>query len=106
MSGEIIGNFWGISIRLASQDGDSDDDAEGFAFNSDDTQPSGDNLPAPSQGLEGVSTYGEDDLVPEPHRVSKTNLCIFQQSLWAQFILHILLITSRLDYNLSLYFDL
>ncbi|XP_029019911.1 condensin complex subunit 2 [Betta splendens] len=56
------------------QGGDSDDDdAEGFA-SSDDTQPSGDGLPAPSQDLEGVSTYGEDDLVPEPHRVNKIEI--------------------------------
>ncbi|XP_068167420.1 condensin complex subunit 2 [Antennarius striatus] len=55
------------------QGGDSDDDVEGFA-GSDDTQPSGDSLPPPSQDLEGVSTYGEDDLVPEPHRVNKIEI--------------------------------
>uniref|UniRef100_A0A7N6ALQ7 Condensin complex subunit 2 n=1 Tax=Anabas testudineus TaxID=64144 RepID=A0A7N6ALQ7_ANATE len=55
------------------QGGDSDDDVEGFG-GSDDTQPSGDSLPPPSQDLEGVSTYGEDDLVPEPHRVNKIEI--------------------------------
>uniref|UniRef100_A0A672G8S1 Condensin complex subunit 2 n=1 Tax=Salarias fasciatus TaxID=181472 RepID=A0A672G8S1_SALFA len=55
------------------QGGDSDDDVEGFG-GSDDTQPSGENLPGPSQDLEGVSTYGEDDLVPEPHRVNKIEI--------------------------------
>ncbi|XP_029999691.1 condensin complex subunit 2 isoform X2 [Sphaeramia orbicularis] len=53
--------------------GDSDDDVEGFA-GSDDTQPSGDSLPPPSQEFEGVTTYGEDDLVPEPHRVNKIEI--------------------------------
>ncbi|XP_017270036.1 condensin complex subunit 2 isoform X2 [Kryptolebias marmoratus] len=51
------------------QGSDSDDDVEGFAA-SDDTQTSGDGIPPPSQDLEGVSTYGEDNLVPEPHRVN------------------------------------
>uniref|UniRef100_H3DNF7 Condensin complex subunit 2 n=1 Tax=Tetraodon nigroviridis TaxID=99883 RepID=H3DNF7_TETNG len=55
------------------QAGDSDDDAEGFP-GSDDTPPSGDGVPPPSQDLEGVSTYGEDDLVPEPHRVNKIEI--------------------------------
>lgn len=55
---------------LPLQGGDSDDDVEGFT-GSDDTQPSGDCIPPPSD-LEGVSTYGEEDLVPEPHRVSDT----------------------------------
>lgn len=63
--------FCHLFIRLPPQGGDSDDDVEGFG-GSDDTQPSGDSLPPPSQDLEGVSTYGEDDLVPEPHRVSNT----------------------------------
>uniref|UniRef100_A0A8C4H8H0 Condensin complex subunit 2 n=1 Tax=Dicentrarchus labrax TaxID=13489 RepID=A0A8C4H8H0_DICLA len=53
--------------------GDSDDDVEGFA-GSDDTQPSGDSIVPPSQDLEGISTYGEDDLVPEPHRVNKIEI--------------------------------
>lgn len=57
---------------LPVQGGDSDDDVEGFP-GSDDTQPSGDGLPPASQDLEGISTYGEDDLVPEPHRVSRTH---------------------------------
>uniref|UniRef100_A0A3P8NU97 Condensin complex subunit 2 n=1 Tax=Astatotilapia calliptera TaxID=8154 RepID=A0A3P8NU97_ASTCA len=55
------------------QGGDSDDDVEGFA-GSDDTQPSSDSMPLPSQDLEGVSTYGEEDLVPEPHRVNKIEI--------------------------------
>uniref|UniRef100_A0A669D264 Condensin complex subunit 2 n=1 Tax=Oreochromis niloticus TaxID=8128 RepID=A0A669D264_ORENI len=55
------------------QGGDSDDDVEGFA-GSDDTQPSSDSMPPPSQDLEGVSTYGEEDLVPEPHRVNKIEI--------------------------------
>ncbi|XP_031158081.1 condensin complex subunit 2 [Sander lucioperca] len=55
------------------QAGDSDDDVEGFA-GSDDTQPSGDSIPPPSQDLEGISTYGEEDLVPEPHRVNKIEI--------------------------------
>ncbi|CAB1432102.1 unnamed protein product [Pleuronectes platessa] len=55
------------------QGGDSDDDVEGFA-GSDDTQPSSDSLPPPSQDLENISTYGEEDLVPEPHRVNKIEI--------------------------------
>uniref|UniRef100_A0A8D3EAH2 Condensin complex subunit 2 n=1 Tax=Scophthalmus maximus TaxID=52904 RepID=A0A8D3EAH2_SCOMX len=55
------------------QDGDSDEDVEGFAC-SDDTQPSGDSIPPPSQDLENISTYGEEDLVPEPHRVNKIEI--------------------------------
>ncbi|CAN9512866.1 unnamed protein product [Ophioblennius macclurei] len=55
------------------QGGDSDDDAEAFA-GSDDMQPSGESMVGPSQDLEGVSTYGEDDLVPEPHRVNKIEI--------------------------------
>ncbi|XP_061762968.1 condensin complex subunit 2 isoform X1 [Nerophis ophidion] len=53
------------------QTGDSDDDVEGFP-DSDDTQPSGESFPPPSQ--DGVSTYGEDDLVPEPHKVNKIEI--------------------------------
>lgn len=49
------------------QGGDSDDDGDAFT-GSEDTQAS---IPPPSQDLEGVSTYGEGDLVPEPHRVSE-----------------------------------
>lgn len=60
--------FWHLFVHVPLQGGDSDDDAEGFA-GSDDTQPSAE---LPSQDLEAVSTYGEDDLVPEPHRVSNT----------------------------------
>ncbi|XP_034548475.1 condensin complex subunit 2 [Notolabrus celidotus] len=53
--------------------GDSDDDVEGFA-GSDDTQTSGDPAVPPSQDQEGISTYGEDDLVPEPYRVNKIEI--------------------------------
>ncbi|KAM8885357.1 condensin complex subunit 2 isoform 1-T2 [Spinachia spinachia] len=53
--------------------GDSDDEGEGFA-GSDDTQPSGDSIPLPSQDEEGIATYGEDDLVPEPHRVNQIEI--------------------------------
>ncbi|KAM4578754.1 condensin complex subunit 2 isoform 1-T1 [Fundulus diaphanus] len=55
------------------QGGDSDDDVEGFA-GSDDTQPSGDGIPPPSQDHEEVSIYGEEDLVPEPYRVNKIEI--------------------------------
>ncbi|KAI4795576.1 hypothetical protein KUCAC02_029800 [Chaenocephalus aceratus] len=47
--------------------GDSDDDAEGFA-----DDPSAESLPPPS--LEDITTYGEQDLVPEPHRVNKIEI--------------------------------
>ncbi|XP_034096510.1 condensin complex subunit 2-like, partial [Gymnodraco acuticeps] len=49
------------------QGGDSDDDAEGFA-----DDPSAESLPPPS--LEDITTYGEQDLVPEPHRVNKIEI--------------------------------
>ncbi|CAJ1068297.1 condensin complex subunit 2 [Xyrichtys novacula] len=52
------------------QGGDSDDDDA----ISDDTQPSNEPTLPPSQDLEGVSTYGEEDLVPEPHRVNKIEI--------------------------------
>nr|XP_057925859.1 condensin complex subunit 2 [Doryrhamphus excisus]XP_057925860.1 condensin complex subunit 2 [Doryrhamphus excisus]XP_057925861.1 condensin complex subunit 2 [Doryrhamphus excisus] len=45
------------------QTGDSDDDAEGFP-DSEDTQPSQDD----------ISTYGEDNLVPEPQKVNKIEI--------------------------------
>lgn len=66
--------FFHLFFVLPAQGGDSDDDAEGFA-STEDAQPSCDSPPAPSQDLEGISTYGEEDLVPEPHRVSKAD-CI------------------------------
>lgn len=59
------------SFSSPPQGGDSDDDAEGFT-GSDGTPPSGGSLPAPA---EGVSTYGEEDLVPEPHRVRNPVQC-------------------------------
>lgn len=62
-----------ILLICPLQGGDSDDDVEGFV-GSDDKQPSGDSIPAPSQDPEGVSTYGEDDLVPEPHRVREREI--------------------------------
>ncbi|KAF3850524.1 hypothetical protein F7725_012296 [Dissostichus mawsoni] len=49
------------------QGGDSDDDAEGFA-----DDPSAESLPPPS--LEDITTYGEQDLVPEPHRRLKNGM--------------------------------
>ncbi|KAK1893242.1 Condensin complex subunit 2 [Dissostichus eleginoides] len=49
------------------QGGDSDDDAEGFA-----DDPSAESLPPHS--LEDITTYGEQDLVPEPHRVNKIEI--------------------------------
>jgi len=52
-----------VCVLLPLQGGDSDDDAEGFA-----DDPSAESLPPPS--LEDITTYGEQDLVPEPHRVS------------------------------------
>uniref|UniRef100_A0A3Q3D794 Condensin complex subunit 2 n=1 Tax=Hippocampus comes TaxID=109280 RepID=A0A3Q3D794_HIPCM len=53
------------------QAADSDDEVEGFP-DSDDTQPSGESFPLPSQ--EGISTYGDEDLVPEPQRVNKIEI--------------------------------
>ncbi|XP_023834358.1 condensin complex subunit 2 isoform X1 [Salvelinus sp. IW2-2015] len=55
------------------QGGDSDD-GEGFSGGADDTQPSADGNLASSQDHDDVSTYGEDDLVPEPHRVNKIKI--------------------------------
>ncbi|XP_077378416.1 condensin complex subunit 2 [Festucalex cinctus] len=52
------------------QAADSDDDMEGFP-DSEDTQPSGQSFPPPSLG---ISTYGDQDLVPEPHRVNKIEI--------------------------------
>lgn len=77
----IIFIFCRFFVHLHFQGGDSDDDAEGFA-GSDDTQPSGDSIPPPSQDLEGISTYGEDDLVPEPHRVSEPGLLFKSNCAW------------------------
>ncbi|KAK1806860.1 hypothetical protein P4O66_005345, partial [Electrophorus voltai] len=51
------------------QAGDSDDDAEGFTV-SDETQPVADRLNPLTFDPNGVSTYGEDCLVPEPHKVN------------------------------------
>uniref|UniRef100_A0A4W5NWD0 Condensin complex subunit 2 n=1 Tax=Hucho hucho TaxID=62062 RepID=A0A4W5NWD0_9TELE len=56
------------------QGGDSDDDGEGFSGGAGDTQPSADSNLATSQDHNDVSTYGEDDLVPEPHRVNKIEI--------------------------------
>ncbi|CAL8347653.1 unnamed protein product [Lota lota] len=55
------------------QGGDSDDEGEGLGA-SDDTQPSVDEGPLSSQDPDGISTYGENDLVPEPHRVNKIEI--------------------------------
>ncbi|XP_026885097.2 condensin complex subunit 2 isoform X2 [Electrophorus electricus] len=51
------------------QAGDSDDDAEGFTV-SDETQPVADRLNPLTFDPNGISTYGEDCLVPEPHKVN------------------------------------
>ncbi|KAJ8286162.1 hypothetical protein GJAV_G00035220 [Gymnothorax javanicus] len=59
------------------QDGDSDDDAGGFGGPEEDemnSQPFSDGLPPTSQDLDGISTYGEDNLVPEPQRVNKIEI--------------------------------
>uniref|UniRef100_A0A8C8J5S7 Condensin complex subunit 2 n=1 Tax=Oncorhynchus tshawytscha TaxID=74940 RepID=A0A8C8J5S7_ONCTS len=56
------------------QGGESDDDGEGFSGGTDDAQPSVDGNPASSQDHDDVSTYGEDDLVPEPYRVNKIEI--------------------------------
>uniref|UniRef100_A0A8C7F1Q5 Condensin complex subunit 2 n=1 Tax=Oncorhynchus kisutch TaxID=8019 RepID=A0A8C7F1Q5_ONCKI len=55
------------------QGGESDDDGEGFSGGTDDAQPSVDGNPT-SQDHDDVSTYGEDDLVPEPYRVNKIEI--------------------------------
>lgn len=52
---------------------DREDDVEGFA-GSDDTQPAVDSFHASSRELGRISTYGEDELVPEPHRVNKIEI--------------------------------
>lgn len=51
------------------QDGDSDDDG-----GPEDSQPSMDSMPPSSQEQDDVSTYGEDNLVPEPQRVNKIEI--------------------------------
>ncbi|CAB1322174.1 unnamed protein product, partial [Coregonus sp. 'balchen'] len=65
-----------LSLKPASIGGDSDDDDDGEGFNggADDTQPSADSNLVSSQDNDNVSTYGEDDLVPEPHRVNKIEI--------------------------------
>ena len=50
------------------QGGDSDDEGEGLGA-VDDTQPSVDEGHQSSQDPDGFSTYGENELVPEPHKV-------------------------------------
>ncbi|XP_041691734.1 condensin complex subunit 2 isoform X2 [Coregonus clupeaformis] len=59
---------------LQGGDSDDDDDGEGFNGGADDTQPSADSNLISSQDNDDVSTYGEDDLVPEPHRVNKIEI--------------------------------
>ncbi|XP_077456976.1 condensin complex subunit 2 [Stigmatopora argus] len=54
------------------QAADSDDDMEVGFPESEETQAPGENLPPPSH--EGVSTYGDEDLVPEPFRVNKIEI--------------------------------
>lgn len=67
-----------LFVSPPPQGGDSDDDAEAFT-GSDDTQASG--IPPPHDS-EGISTYGEEDLVPEPHRVSSPRAQCRVQSMW------------------------
>lgn len=55
------------------QGSDSDDEGEGFG-STDDTQPSMTNMPPSSQRPDDISTYGEDNLVPEPQRVNKIEI--------------------------------
>ncbi|KAL7839262.1 hypothetical protein SRHO_G00259200 [Serrasalmus rhombeus] len=78
LSGELAGEIGDYDYNNANdtanfcpglQAGDSDDDAEGFA-GSEDSQPDGDRLNPSTFDPEGVSTYGEDCLVPEPHKVN------------------------------------
>ncbi|XP_029366647.1 condensin complex subunit 2 [Echeneis naucrates] len=54
-------------------DDDGDGDDEGI-LGSEDIQPSGASIPVASQDLAGVSTYGEENLVPEPHRINKIEI--------------------------------
>ncbi|KAL2092459.1 hypothetical protein ACEWY4_012257 [Coilia grayii] len=49
--------------------GDSDDDADEYGALQD-SQPSVDDISQSSPGQDDVSTYGEDNLVPEPHKVN------------------------------------
>lgn len=60
---------------------------EGFPGSDD--PPPGQSFPPPSLDPEDVSTYGEEELVPEPHRVStalhpQPGFCL--QQLWAHLI--------------------
>ncbi|XP_056457719.1 condensin complex subunit 2 isoform X1 [Gadus chalcogrammus] len=55
------------------QGGDSDDDGEGLGA-ADDSQPSLDGDPQSAPDPDGLATYGENDLVPEPHKVSKIEI--------------------------------
>ncbi|KAJ8385967.1 hypothetical protein AAFF_G00177880 [Aldrovandia affinis] len=56
----------------------SDDEGEGFGGPEDDfemtSQPSSDGMPPASQDMCGISTYGEDNLVPEPQKVNKIEI--------------------------------
>ncbi|KAM3867706.1 condensin complex subunit 2 [Diretmus argenteus] len=74
LSGELVEGIGDYDYNNANdtanfcpglQGGDSDDDAEGLG--------GPDGVPLASPDLQ-VSTYGEDDLVPEPHRVNKIEI--------------------------------
>ncbi|KAL0979187.1 hypothetical protein UPYG_G00181900 [Umbra pygmaea] len=59
------------------QGGDSDDEdggGEAFSGGANSNQSCLDANPASSQDHDNVSTYGENDLVPEPHRVNKIEI--------------------------------
>ncbi|KAL4636024.1 condensin complex subunit 2 [Arapaima gigas] len=59
------------------QGGQSDDEAEqlGAVEDYEETlQPLTSEIPCPSQDGDNISTYGEDNLVPEPHKVNKIEI--------------------------------
>uniref|UniRef100_A0A1A8KTD9 Condensin complex subunit 2 n=1 Tax=Nothobranchius kuhntae TaxID=321403 RepID=A0A1A8KTD9_NOTKU len=63
-----------INFCPGLQDGDSDDDDVNAFAASGDAPPPGEGIPSPSEDPAGVSTYREEDLVPEPHRVNKIEI--------------------------------
>ncbi|KAG9354898.1 hypothetical protein JZ751_001611 [Albula glossodonta] len=62
----------------APQGRDSDDEADGFGGPEEDSemtsQPFSDGMPPSSQDADDISTYGEDNLVPEPQKVNKIEI--------------------------------
>lgn len=86
-----MGFFWRFAHPCDEtwQLSDSDDEVEGFA-GSDDSQPMTDRLDA-----DGVSTYGEDCLVPEPHKVRADVLTVNNNNrvdvLAVWFYLHVII---------------